>query len=91
VQGDWQEAGATITGPEVGAWAAGGIAALLAGFFGLRGIVGVLAKFAIAAAVKMGFSYVHGRITAPERTEVDEVIDAAKKPATATPTSGATA
>lgn len=91
IQGEWQEAGATITGPEVGAWAAGGIAALLAGFFGLRGIVGVLAKFAIAAAVKMGFSYVHGRITAPERTEVDEVIDAAKKPATATPTSGATA
>lgn len=91
IQGDWSGASATITGPEVGAWAAGGIAALLAGFFGLRGIVGVLAKFAIAAAVKMGFSYVHGRITAPERTEVDEVIDAAKKPATATPTSGATA
>jgi len=91
VQGDWSGAGATITGPEVGAWAAGGIAALLAGFFGLRGIVGVLAKFAIAAAVKMGFGYVHGRITAPEDTEVDAVIRDVKKPATATPTSGATA
>jgi hypothetical protein len=84
VQGDWSGAGASITGPEVGAWAAGGIAALLAGFFGLRGVFAVLLKFAIAAAVKMGFSYVHGRITAPERTEVDEVIDDVKKPSGAT-------
>jgi len=57
---------------------------LLAGFFGLRGVFAVLLKFAIAAAVKMGFSYVHGRITAPERTEVDEVIDDVKKPSGAT-------
>ena len=88
VKGDWSGAGASITGPEVGAWAAGGIAALLVGFFGLRGIFAVLVKFAIAAAIKMGFSYVHGRITAPEDTEVDAVIRDAKK--AATPTSGAT-
>lgn len=81
VQGDWSGAGASLTGPEMAAWTAGGVAALLAGFFGVRGIFAVLLKFAVAAAVKMGFSYVHGRITAPERTEVDEVIDDVKKPA----------
>lgn len=85
VQGDWSAAGASLTGPEMAAWTAAGVATLLAGFFGVRGIFAVLVKFAIAAAVKMGFSYVHGRITAPERTEVDEVIDDVKKPAGGTP------
>jgi len=81
VRGDWSGAGASLTGPEMAAWTAGGVAALLAGFFGFKGLFAVIVKFAIAAAVRMGFSYVHGRITAPERTEVDEVIDDVKKPA----------
>lgn len=81
VQGDWSGAGASLTGPEMAAWTAGGVAALLAGFFGFKGLFAVIVKFAIAAAVRMGFSYVHGRITAPERTEVDDVIDDVKKPA----------
>jgi len=78
VQGDWSGAGASLTGPEMAAWTAGGVAALLAGFFGVRGIFAVLLKFVVAAAVRLGFSYVHSRITAPERTEVDEVIDDVK-------------
>lgn len=85
VQGDWSGAGASLTGPEMAAWTAGGVATLLAGWFGFKGLFAVLVKFAIAAAVRMGFSYVHGRITAPERTEVDEVIDDVKKPAGGTP------
>jgi len=79
VQGDWSSAGASLTGPEMAAWTAGGVGALIAGFFGLKGLLAVAVKLAIAGALRMGFGYVHSRITAPERTEVDDVVDDVKK------------
>ncbi len=75
LQRDWTGAGAALTGPAVGAWAAGGIAALLAGVFGLKGIVAVAAKFAIAGAVRMGLGYVHGLFRTPDHNEANDVMD----------------
>lgn len=75
MQRDWAGAGTAMTGPEVGAWAAGGIAALVAGAFGLKGILGVVAKLLIAGAVRMGFTYAHERFKTPERNEANKVAE----------------
>ncbi|NLG44823.1 MAG: trypsin-like peptidase domain-containing protein [Phycisphaerae bacterium] len=74
VTGQWSEAAATLTGPEVAGWAVGSVATLALGWLGLRGLPGLLARWLIGLVGAAAFRWAHARITAPVDTEVDAVI-----------------